>query len=121
MPSNSYDLVVLGDDLPALVCAALCARRGLRTLVLGDDRPARYQLGPHKLPIEPIVWSAALGSAGERVLKELQKEVEGVRRVGISRSTFIIDRQGVLRHVLYGVKAAGHAHEVLELVRRMKK
>ena len=26
MPSNSYDLVVLGEDLAALVCATLCAR-----------------------------------------------------------------------------------------------
>jgi len=50
-----------------------------------------------------------------------EKEVEGVRRVGISRSTFIIDRHGVIRHALYGVKAAGHAHEVVELVRRLRK
>ncbi|CAN5688947.1 hypothetical protein BH11MYX1_BH11MYX1_19890 [soil metagenome] len=69
MPSNSYDLVVLGDDLAALVCATLCARRGMRTLLLGDDRPARYTLGPHKLPIEPVVWPTAAGSAAERVLK----------------------------------------------------
>ncbi|MEO8706858.1 MAG: hypothetical protein ABI867_42925 [Kofleriaceae bacterium] len=74
MPSNSYDLVVLGDDLAALVCAALCARRGMRTLVLGDDRPSRYTLGPHKLPIEPATWPAAAGNAGERVLKELNAE-----------------------------------------------
>jgi len=26
-----------------------------------------------------------------------------------------------VRHALYGIKAAGHAHEVLDLVRRMKK
>jgi peroxiredoxin Q/BCP len=50
-----------------------------------------------------------------------EKEVEGVRRVGISRSTFVIDKHGMLRHVLYGVKAAGHAQEVLGLVRRLKK
>lgn len=75
MPSNSYDLVVLGDDLAALVCATLCARRGLRTLVLGDDRPARYTLGPHKLPIDPLIWPLAPGSAGERVLKELHGEL----------------------------------------------
>ena len=49
------------------------------------------------------------------------KEVEGVRRVGVSRSTFIIDRNGVVRHALYGIKAAGHADEVLNLVRRLKK
>lgn len=75
MPSNSYDLVVLGDDLAALVCATLCARRGLRTLVLGDDRPARYTLGPHKLPVEPASWPTVTGSAGERVLKELHAEL----------------------------------------------
>jgi phytoene dehydrogenase-like protein len=75
VPSNSYDLVVLGDDLAALVCATLCARRGLRTLVLGDDRPARYTLGPHKLPVEPMSWPTAPGSAGERVLKELHAEL----------------------------------------------
>ena len=75
MPSNSYDLVVLGDDLAALVCATLCARRGLRTLMLGDDRPARYTLGPHKLPVEPASWPTIAGSAGERVLKELHAEL----------------------------------------------
>ncbi|MBA3540338.1 MAG: hypothetical protein H0T79_12050, partial [Deltaproteobacteria bacterium] len=75
MPSNSYDLVVLGDDLAALVCGTLCARRGLRTLVLGDDRPSRYTLGPHKLPIEPTLWPATPGSAGERVFKELHAEL----------------------------------------------
>ena len=74
MPSNSYDLVVLGDDLSALVCATLCARRGLRTLVLGEDRPARYQLGPHKMPVEPILWPAQM-AAGDRVLRELHAEL----------------------------------------------
>ncbi len=75
MPTNSYDLVVLGDDLAALVCATLCVRRGMRTLVLGDDRPARYTLGPHKLPIEPSLWPVLPGSPGERVLKELHAEL----------------------------------------------
>lgn len=75
MPSNSYDLVVLGDDLAALCCATLCARRGMRTLVLGDDRPARYTLGPFKLPIEPATWPTLPGNGGERVLKELHAEL----------------------------------------------
>ena len=79
VPSSSYDLVVLGDDLAALVCATLCQRRGLRTLVLGDDRPARYTLGPHKLPIEPASWPTLPGGAGERVLKDLHAEL-GLRR-----------------------------------------
>jgi phytoene dehydrogenase-like protein len=75
VPSNSYDLVVLGDDLAALVCGTLCARRGMRTLILGSDRPARYTLGPHKLPIEPMLWPVGQGSPAERVLKELHAEM----------------------------------------------
>ncbi len=81
MPSNTYELVVLGDDLAALVCATLCARRKMRTLVLGDDRPARYQLGPHKLPVEPASWPTEKGSAGERVLRELHAEQEMRRKL----------------------------------------
>jgi hypothetical protein len=75
VPSNSYDLVVLGDDLAALVCGTLCARRGMRTLVLGSERPARYTLGPHKLPVEPALWPFGTASAGDRVLKELHAEM----------------------------------------------
>jgi hypothetical protein len=81
VPTNSYDLVVLGDDLAALVCATLCARRGMRTLVLGDERPARYLLGPHKLPIDPASWPTVAGSAGDRVLKELHAELALRRRL----------------------------------------
>jgi phytoene dehydrogenase-like protein len=47
----------------------------MRTLVLGDDRPARYTLGPHRLPIEPVMWPTTVGAAGERVLKELHAEL----------------------------------------------
>src|SRR5215468_11479212 len=43
--------------------------------MLGDDRPARYLLGPHKLPVEPVTWPSAAGSAGERVLRELHAEL----------------------------------------------
>jgi phytoene dehydrogenase-like protein len=75
VPSNTYDLIVLGDDLAALVCGTLCARRGMRTLVLGSDRPARYTLGPHKLPVEPAMWPVGTGAASERVLKELHAEM----------------------------------------------
>jgi phytoene dehydrogenase-like protein len=81
VPSNTYELVVLGDDLAALVCAALCARRGLRTLVLGDERPVRYTLGPHRLPVEPVAWPAVPGAASERVLRELHAELAMRRKL----------------------------------------
>lgn len=49
------------------------------------------------------------------------KEVDGVVRKGMVRSTFIIDKQGLIRHALYGVSARGHAAEVLKLVASMSK
>jgi peroxiredoxin Q/BCP len=35
------------------------------------------------------------------------------------RSTFIIDKKGVIRHALYGVSSRGHAQEVLQLVKEL--
>lgn len=47
------------------------------------------------------------------------KEVDGVVRKGTLRSTFIIDKQGVIRHALYGVSSRGHAAEALQLVKEL--
>lgn len=47
------------------------------------------------------------------------KEVDGVKKHGIVRSTFVIDKQGVLRVVLYGVIAKGHALDVLRVVKEL--
>ncbi|HRE15752.1 MAG TPA: peroxiredoxin, partial [Rhodocyclaceae bacterium] len=38
---------------------------------------------------------------------------------GIERSTFVIDRQGVLRRAWRGVKVPGHAAEVLAVVQTL--
>jgi peroxiredoxin Q/BCP len=49
-----------------------------------------------------------------------EKEVDGHKRLAIQRSTFIIDKKGKLRHVMYGVHAHGHAQEVIKLIKEMK-
>ena len=48
------------------------------------------------------------------------KEVDGHKKMTIQRSTFVIDKQGKLRHVLYGVHAHGHAHEIFNLIKELK-
>jgi len=48
-----------------------------------------------------------------------EKEAHGERRMGIVRSTFIVDKQGIVRHALYDVKPKGHAEQVLELIREL--
>jgi len=49
-----------------------------------------------------------------------EKEVDGHKKLSIKRSTFVIDKQGKLRHVEYGVQAHGHAQAILDLVKGMK-
>lgn len=46
-----------------------------------------------------------------------EKEKNGVKKMGIVRSTFIIDKSGTLTDVEYGVTAEGHAKAVLEKVK----
>ncbi len=48
------------------------------------------------------------------------KEVDGHKVKAIQRSTFIIDKQGKLRHALYGVHAHGHPQEILKLLKDIK-
>jgi peroxiredoxin len=48
-----------------------------------------------------------------------EKEKNGVKKMGIVRSTFIINKEGVLVDAIYGVVAEGHAHEMLELIKHI--
>lgn len=48
-----------------------------------------------------------------------EKEKNGEKKMGIVRSTFIVDGGGSIRHALYDVKPKGHAEQVLELVRAL--
>ena len=48
-----------------------------------------------------------------------QWEAKGVVRYGIDRSTFVIDKSGVIRHSFYHVTPKGHAAEILDLVKHM--
>ena len=51
------------------------------------------------------------------VIKE--KKLYGKLVRGIERSTFVIDGQGVLRREWRGVKAPGHAQEVLDFIKTL--
>lgn len=51
------------------------------------------------------------------VMKE--KKMYGKTRIGVERSTFLIDREGVLRQEWRGVRVKGHAASVLEAVREL--
>lgn len=48
-----------------------------------------------------------------------EKEVDGVTKMGVARTTFIIDKQGIIRHVLRDVAPRGHAAAVYKLIKEL--
>ena len=65
-----------------------------------------------------------LGSDGDETVCTLfdvikQKMMYGKQCRGIERSTFVIDRDGVLRREWRGVKVPGHAQEVLDFIKTL--
>ena len=49
-----------------------------------------------------------------------EKETDGVRKECLVRSTFVIDKKGVIRHAAYGVNPRRHAAEIFDVVRKLK-
>jgi len=49
-----------------------------------------------------------------------EKETDGVRKECLVRSTFVIDKKGVIRHAAYGVNPKHHAAEIYDVVRKLK-
>lgn len=48
-----------------------------------------------------------------------EKEKNGVKKMAILRSTFIITKEGLLAEAMYGVSHEGHAQEVLEKIKHL--
>ena len=48
-----------------------------------------------------------------------EKEKDGVKRMALVRSTFVLDKQGIIQVALYHVSPRNHAAEILGLVREM--
>jgi len=46
--------------------------------------------------------------------------VDGIQKVGLTRTTFIIDKHGIVRHILRDVSPRGHAADVYKLVKDLE-
>lgn len=49
-----------------------------------------------------------------------EREKDGIRKMCLIRSTFVIDSEGIVRHAQYGVTPKGHAGEILNFVKSLK-
>ena len=45
------------------------------------------------------------------------REKDGHKKLCVIRSTFVVDRDGIVRHALYDIRPKGHAAEVYQLVK----
>lgn len=95
---------------------------GLDTLVVGisrDDCLSHAQFRD-KYGLSVLLLSDTEATVCKKYGVLYDKEVDGVKKVSIQRSTFVIDKQGKLRHALYGVQARGHADEIFNLIKELK-
>jgi len=94
---------------------------GLDTLVIGvsKDSCESHQAFIDKFGLSVQLLADTSGELCERYGVWQEKEKNGEKKMGIVRSTFIIDKQGVLRDVEYGVTADGHAQQILDKVRQL--
>jgi thioredoxin-dependent peroxiredoxin len=115
------------DDTPGCTLEAIDfselqdAFSGLNAVVLGVSMDDCMSHGTfrdkHGISVELLADTEGEVCRSYDVLDH--KEMEGKRKTGILRSTFVIDRDGVVRHALYGVAPRGHAAEVLNLLKGM--
>lgn len=93
----------------------------LNTVVLGVSKDScdshRQFIRKYKLQVDLLADTDGKMCDAYGVWQEKTKD--GLKRMGIVRSTFIIDKQGVLVDVEYGVSPEGHAQKVLEKISQL--
>lgn len=92
------------------------------TVVLGLNRDSweshQAFIARHGLRI--TLLSDPAGVVCERYGVWQEKDKKGERKMGIVRSTFLIDRDGRLVEAQYGVSPDGHAAQMLERARQLQ-
>ena len=88
------------------------------TVVLGvsKDSCESHQAFIDKFGLKVDLLADTSGELCEAYDVWQEKEKNGVTKMGIVRSTFVIDKKGELVDVFYGVAADGHAQDMLRLV-----
>jgi len=88
------------------------------TVVIGvsKDSCESHKAFIHKFGLQLELLADTSGEVCDSYGVWQEKEKGGVKKMGIVRSTFIINKSGVLEEALYGVTADGHAEEILSRV-----
>jgi peroxiredoxin Q/BCP len=88
------------------------------TVVLGVSKDSGTKhlkfIAKHELKVELLADTS--GEVCEKYGVWGERQFMGKTYMGIARSTFVIDKKGILVEVNYKVKAKGHAQQMLDLV-----
>lgn len=107
---EANDFTALADEFSAL-----------NTVIIGvskdDCASHRAFIGKYGLNLQLLADTSGEICDRYGVWQEVEKD--GVKKWKIVRSTFIIDKQGNLAEVMYGVDHQDHARTVLDLVRSL--
>ena len=91
------------------------------TVVLGvsKDSCESHQAFIDKFGLEVELLADTTGELCDTYGVWQEKEKKGVKKMGIVRSTFVINKEGELVDAIYTVTAGGHAQEMLEKVKEL--
>lgn len=115
------------DDTPGCTQEACDFRENLARLeqvgavVLGlsPDSAASHREFREKYDLPFRLLSDEGGKVAGRYGAWREKQMFGNKYMGIDRSTFVIDQNGVLRRIFRNVKVEGHVDQVLQAVREL--
>ena len=108
---EANQFTTLADDFDAL-----------DTVILGVSKDScdSHQAFIDKFSLRIDLLADTTGELSEKYGVWQEKEKNGVKKMGIVRSTFVIDKHGMLVDVEYGVNPEGHAQAVLEKIRAIR-
>ena len=91
-------------------------KRGIVVLGISTDSVASHQKFAEKYGLPFPLLSDESTQVAQEYGVYGEKNMYGKKYMGVSRSTFLIDKDGVVRKIWHKVKPEGHANEVLEVV-----
>ncbi len=87
---------------------------------ISKDDPASHDKFKAKYELNFPLASDEDGSVCEAYGVWTEKSMYGKKYMGIERSTFLIDGNGVIRHIWRKVKVDGHADEVMSALKGLR-
>ena len=92
---------------------------GAAVIGVSRDPVASHDKFKKKYELPFVLASDQSGEVTERYGVWVEKSMYGRKYMGIDRSTFLIDKDGVVRNVWHKVKVPGHVAEVLKAVQAL--